>query len=98
MGNWSKRREKIRHNGELEGKVVECWLMDFVSDALYDGRRLRVLAVVDKYIRECLKIEVSRTSLSEQHSALIDFFDTQEYPDKYLACDLVEPKERRGYP
>jgi len=28
------------------------WCLDFVSDALTDGRRFRVLAVVDDYTRE----------------------------------------------
>ena len=28
----------------------EMWLMDFVSDALFDGRRLRALTVVDAFI------------------------------------------------
>lgn len=32
--------------------------MDFMSDCLYDGRRLRILTVVDDYTRECLAIEV----------------------------------------
>jgi len=30
----------------------EMWSMDFVSDALFDGRRLRALTVVDAYTRE----------------------------------------------
>ncbi|UJR60739.1 hypothetical protein HJ586_05770 [Dickeya zeae] len=30
--------------------------MDFVSDALFDGRRLRLLTVIDLYTRECLGI------------------------------------------
>ena len=32
------------------------WSLDFVSDALTDGRRFRVLAVVDDYSRECLAL------------------------------------------
>jgi putative transposase len=36
--------------------------MDFVSDALASGRRLRVLTVVDAFTRECLATEVD-TSL-----------------------------------
>ena len=32
------------------------WGMDFVSDALFDGRRLRLLTVIDLYTRECLGI------------------------------------------
>jgi putative transposase len=39
------------------------WSLDFVSDALTDGRRFRVLAVVDDYTRECLAL-VADTSLS----------------------------------
>jgi putative transposase len=34
--------------------------MDFVFDALYDGRRLRVLMVTDDYTRECLAIEADQ--------------------------------------
>ena len=42
------------------GAANECWSMDFVSDALYNGRRLRALTVVDNYTRECLAIEVDQ--------------------------------------
>ncbi len=34
--------------------------MDFVSDALFDGKRFRALTVVDTYTRECLAIEVDQ--------------------------------------
>jgi len=33
--------------------------MDFVSDQLFDDRRLRVLVVVENYTRECLALEAS---------------------------------------
>jgi putative transposase len=39
------------------------WSMDFVSDSFTDGRRFRVLAVVDDFTRECLAL-VADTSLS----------------------------------
>jgi putative transposase len=39
------------------------WSLDFVSDALDDGRRFRVLNVVDDFTRECLAAVVD-TSLS----------------------------------
>ncbi|AZQ68665.1 IS3 family transposase [Silicimonas algicola] len=39
------------------------WSLDFVSDALTDGRRFRVLSVIDDYSRECLAL-VADTSLS----------------------------------
>jgi putative transposase len=39
------------------------WSLDFVSDVLADGRRFRVLVVVDDFTRECLALVVD-TSLS----------------------------------
>lgn len=41
----------------------ERWSLDFVSDQLTDGRRFRVLTVVDDCTRECLTLVVD-TSLS----------------------------------
>jgi putative transposase len=34
------------------------WSLDFVSDVLADGRRFRVLVVIDDFTRECLKLVV----------------------------------------
>jgi len=39
------------------------WSLDFVSDVLMDGRRFRVLVVIDDFTRECLALVVD-TSLS----------------------------------
>ena len=41
----------------------ERWSLDFVSDAFTDGRRFRVLAIVDDFSRECLVL-IADTSLS----------------------------------
>ncbi|MBU73920.1 IS3 family transposase [Spongiibacter sp.] len=37
------------------------WGMDFVSDALFDGRRLRLLTIIDQFTRECLGIVVGQS-------------------------------------
>ena len=39
------------------------WSLDFVSDMLADGRRFRILVVVDDFTRECLALVVD-SSLS----------------------------------
>jgi putative transposase len=44
------------------------WSLDFVSDSFTDGRRFRVLAVVDDFSRECLAL-VADTSLQGQRVA-----------------------------
>ena len=43
--------------GRLRAVVPnEVWRMDFVSDALLDGRPIRILAVIDAHTREALSI------------------------------------------
>lgn len=41
----------------------ERWSLDFVSDSFTDGRRFRILAIVDDCTRECLAL-IADTSLS----------------------------------
>ena len=43
--------------------INQRWSLDFVSDTLSDGRRFRILCVVDDFSRECLATVVD-TSLS----------------------------------
>jgi len=50
----------------------EMWSMDFVSDALFDGRRLRALTVVDAYTREALAIDVDQGIKGEQVVEVMD--------------------------
>lgn len=58
-----KRALGTRRPMVLPNRVNERWSLDFVSDAFTDGRRFRVLAVVDDYSRECLTL-IADTSLS----------------------------------
>jgi len=38
----------------------DTWSMDFMSDQLYDGRRIRLLTLVDSHTRESLALHVGR--------------------------------------
>lgn len=58
-----KRALGTRRPMALPTSLNERWSLDFVSDAFTDGRRFRVLAVVDDFTRECLGL-VADTSLS----------------------------------
>lgn len=49
----------------LARRTNEAWGMDFMADQLVDGRRIRLLTVVDVCTRECLAIEVGRALRSE---------------------------------
>lgn len=41
------------------------WSYDFVEDRTHDGRKIRMLTVIDEYTRECLAIEVDRRLRSD---------------------------------
>ncbi len=45
--------------------INQCWSMDFVADQLFDGRRFRVLTVVDNYSRKCLAIHPGQSIKGE---------------------------------
>ena len=67
----TKRRKKLhrpRLPMVLPTRANERWSMDFVSDQLANGRRFRVLNVVDDFSRECV-LQVVDLSISGQRLA-----------------------------
>ncbi len=50
-----KRAEHLNH----------VWSYDFVMDLTENGRRLKMMPVVDEYSRECLTIDVERSITAE---------------------------------
>jgi putative transposase len=52
----------------LPDRPNQRWSLDFASDALTDGRRFRILVVVDDFSRECLAL-IADTSLSGRRVA-----------------------------
>jgi putative transposase len=56
---------KLRQPKQIAFAINEVWSMDFVADALFDGRKLRMLTVVDCYTRECLAIDVGQSLKGE---------------------------------
>jgi transposase InsO family protein len=58
-----KRRLGSSANGctrRRAGRANEVWSYDFVLDQTADGRRLKILPVVDEHTRECLVMAVER--------------------------------------
>ena len=50
----------------------ERWSMDFVSDSLHDGRRFRVLTLVDHFTRESPAIEVGNSIPGKRVVAVLE--------------------------
>lgn len=89
-----KRKRPKRHRsavGRVERPAAEHpdqrWCMDFVSDQLADGRRLRVLTIVDTCTRECLALRAGQR-LQGRHVAqeLTRLGLSRGLPEK-ITCD-----------
>lgn len=63
------------------------WSYDFVSERLHNGRKFRMLTVIDEYSRRCLAIRVDYQLKSEQVlEALAALFVAEGIPD-YIRSD-----------
>jgi len=64
----SIRRRRPRRNRSCQIRVQrveatcinQCWSMDFMADQLFDGRRFRLLTLVDNFSRESLAIRTGQ--------------------------------------
>ena len=60
-----KRRKKLAAKTRVlppaASRINERWSMDFMSDCLADGRRIRWLTVIDVFTRECLVLKGARS-------------------------------------
>jgi len=72
------RRRRRKRIGIVERRPLpkpqaanQSWSMDFVSDGLADGRRLRCLTIVDDCTRECLSIEVDTSITGTRVKAVL---------------------------
>lgn len=61
-----RKRRRLGHSAnactrQRAERMNQVWTYDFVLDRTEDGKRLKLLTVVDEYTRECLAIEVARS-------------------------------------
>ena len=87
----SKRRRLGSHDQGSQRKRAEqinqVWSYDFVMDQTEDGRRLKMLPIVDEYTRECLEIEVSRSLTAEDVVAVLGRLFVERGEPEYIRSD-----------
>jgi putative transposase len=93
LGLNHKRRGKKRLPQRVQQSLLvpqrpdQVWSADFVSDALYEGKRFRTFNVIDDFNREILAIEID-TSITGRR--LVRVFerlrDSRGLPD-FMRCD-----------
>ncbi len=63
------------------------WSYDFVEERLHNGRKFRLLTVIDEYTRKCLKIKVGyKLRANEVLETLSELFLNEGLPD-YIRSD-----------
>lgn len=86
----TKRRKKLQRPRQPMSSplgVNERWSMDFVSDQLSDGRRFRILNIVDDYSRECIGQYVDTSISGETVSRILDSIISERSRPKSIVCD-----------
>lgn len=83
-----KQLARARVPAALPVRVNQRWSMDFVSDALSEGRRFRILNVVDDFTREALAMEVDTSISGLRVSRVLDRIAQERggYPEM-IVCD-----------
>ena len=87
------RRKKRKHCAREGKPLVERslanqeWGLDFVHDAVDCGRAIRVLSVVDAYMRECLALEVDTSFASRRVTRVLDGIIAERGVPQSIRCD-----------
>jgi transposase InsO family protein len=81
------RRRRLWRNAGSSLRLRPAWLRhvwayDFVEDKTRDGRKFRMLTIIDEFTRECLAIEVARRLRSDDMlHRLAELFSKSGPPD-----------------
>ena len=64
------------------------WSMDFLQDALFNGQRFRILAIVDNYSKKCLSLIVGKSLRGEDVRNTLNHVCMEEscFPER-IQCD-----------
>ena len=65
----------------------QCWSVDFISDSLVTGRRIRALVSVDDASRECLNFDFAFSLSTKSVTQLLDLTALSRGYPKYIRVD-----------
>ena len=86
----TKKRKKLQRPRlpmEVPMAVNQRWSMDFVADQLSNGRRFRILNIVDEYSREVVGQLVSTSISGQQVARFLDHLAETRGLPRHVVCD-----------
>ena len=97
--------QRLRHPLNVPAQMNAVWALDFISDALWNGRRFRVLNVLDEGVREALAIEIDTSLAAKRVVRVLDRVgELRGLPSalrmdngpEFIAQEVLEWCERHG--
>ena len=84
-----KRRVSCRnHVGRPQAiRINDCWPMDFMSDELFDGRKIRLVTIVVHFTPESIAIEVGQRFRGKNVVATLERIGTDRVFPKPIRVD-----------
>ncbi len=86
-----RRRKRIRSAKRVPlapaARLNERWSMDFMLDTLADGRRFRVLTVMDEFSRECLAVDAAVSIPGVRVTRVLDAIASQRGYPRVIVSD-----------
>jgi putative transposase len=82
-----KRVAVVRQPLAIPTRPNARWSMDFVSDALGDGRKFRSFTVVDDFTRECVALDVARSFTGQCVARVLDRAIGERAMPATIVCD-----------
>tara|TARA_R110002049_G_C8977748_1_gene548035 strand:+ start:175 stop:672 length:498 start_codon:yes stop_codon:yes gene_type:complete len=79
--------KRVKQPLEAPAQLNECWSMDFMSDALTDGRKVRVLNVIDDCNREALAVEAGLPYPARAVVETLECLKEEMGAPRYVRCD-----------
>lgn len=89
------KQRKRRRLGNIDNSVMrrvaerarDVWSYDFVMDQTEDGRRLKMLPVVDEFTRQCLTVEVARSLTAQEVIGTLDRLFKEHGAPRFIRSD-----------
>jgi putative transposase len=82
-----KRRRKGMPMPDAPTAPNQLWCLDFVHDTCLNGSRLKILAVVDEFTRECLALEAAGSIKAPRVRAILASLFADRGEPKFLRSD-----------
>lgn len=81
------QKSPVRIARENVARINQCWSMDFVIDSLSDGRRLKLLTVLDIFTRESLAVKAAGSIKGADVVSVLQAITGERGAPQSIRCD-----------